>query len=79
MNVGVVQITTSKPSRAPLRTILWTSGKKTSFRPHQGGQGRRSRGGHEWPPCLEGPEISGDTMDEAGSSEPAWMRLVSQP
>lgn len=21
----------------------------------RGGQGRRSRGGHVWPPCLEGP------------------------
>lgn len=27
-----------------------------------------------WPPCLEGPDTYGDTMDEAGRNRPAWMR-----
>ena len=41
----------------------------------QGCQGLRSRGGHVWPPCLEGPDRFMDTMDVAGPLGPAWMRL----
>jgi hypothetical protein len=33
-----------------------------------------------WAPCLEGPGHSRkDTMEEAGPSGPAWMRLVRSP
>ena len=30
-------------------------GRKSRSGSARGGQGRRSRGGHVWPPCLEGP------------------------
>jgi hypothetical protein len=43
----------------------------------QGSQGRRSRGGYVWTPCLDGPGTPNeDTMDVAGRTRPAWMRLV---
>jgi hypothetical protein len=45
----------------------------------QGCQGLRSRGGHVWPPCLEGPDRFTDTMDVAGPLGPAWMRLCLTP
>ena len=45
----------------------------------QGGQGRRSRGGHVWPPGLDGPGTFTDTMDEAGPLGPAWKRLCHSP
>ena len=41
---------------------------------NQDGQRLRSRGGHVWPPHLEGPDRFVDTMDVAGPSGPAWMR-----
>lgn len=51
--------------------------KNLAGAPDRGGQGRRSRGAHVWAPCLEGPGPSQeDTMDVAGPSGPAWMRLV---
>jgi hypothetical protein len=43
-----------------------TSEKETPHGLPQDGQGRRSRGGHVWPPCLDGPDTFTDTMDEAG-------------
>ena len=62
-------------------TSLWTSPAKKK-RPSglpQGGQGRRSRGGHVWPPGLDGPGTFTDTMDEAGPLGPAWKRLCHSP
>jgi len=37
------------------------------------------RGGHMWPPGLEGPDTFTDTMDVAGPLGPAWKRLCLSP
>ena len=68
-------------SRMSLWTSLWTwpTKKKSTFVVPEDGQGLRSRGVHEWPPCLEGPDTFTDTMDVAGPLGSAWMRLCLFP
>ena len=56
-----------------------TSEKEAPHGLPQGGQGRSSRGGHVWPPDLDGPVTFTDTMDEAGPLGPAWKRLCPCP
>jgi hypothetical protein len=71
----------SQRTHVCLWTSVWTSPAKMK-RPTelpQGGQGRRSRGGHVWPPDLDGPVTFTDTMDEAGPLRPAWKRLCPCP
>jgi hypothetical protein len=53
--------------------------KKIDLRLPQDGQGLRSRGGHVWPPGLEGPDTFTDTMDVTGPLGPAWKRLCLSP
>ena len=53
--------------------------KKSTLVSGQCCQGLRSRGGHVWPPCLEGADCFMDTMDVVGPLGPAWMRLCLSP
>ena len=71
----------SQPRHVSVWTSLWTSPAKKEIDPsdREGGQGLRSRGGHVWPPCLDGPDTFTDTMDEAGPPGPAWKRLCLSP
>ena len=72
------QVDVPVATRVDIRVDIGTRNSRTHD--DRGGQGRRSRGAHAWAPCLEGPGRSRmDTMDEAGPSGPAWMRLVLVP
>jgi hypothetical protein len=61
----------------PLDRITSATTKRIDLHLTQDGQGLRSRGGHVWPPGLEGPDTFKDTLDVAGPSGPGLKAPLS--